>query len=144
MYISSQNLPYMSNFHLLEVMKCGKNEMHGVLGHLYAHKSYKLGEENLLRMVRWMTRHCPPDTGIEIILARARYLSVTEAPRNIESLRVSAIEAFCFFWNLKAREGFEPEISDFPSRQLNYSTKAPAPWIAVARHNFKCVKIYMR
>ena len=41
-----------------------------------------------------MRRHCPPDTGFEI---RACYLSVTEAPHNIESLQVSEIKTFCFF-----------------------------------------------
>ena len=40
-----------------------------------------------------MRRHCPPDTGFEIralaVWGRERYLSVTEAPRNIESLQMS-------------------------------------------------------
>ena len=31
-----------------------------------------------------------------------------------------------FLWNLKARVGFELAISDFPSRQLNLCTRAPA------------------
>ena len=43
---------------------------------------------NLLRMVRWVSWHCPPDTGFEIqtleVWGRARYLSVTEAPHNTE------------------------------------------------------------
>ena len=44
-------------------------------------------------MVRWMRWHCPPDTGFEtralVIWGRARYRSGTEAPHNIESLRVN-------------------------------------------------------
>ena len=37
-------------------------------------------------------------------------------------------EAVLFLWNLNARVGFEPAISDFPSRQLwNHCTRAPAP-----------------
>ena len=48
--------------------------------------------------MRWMTWHCPPDTGLEIralaVWGRARYLSVTEVPRNIEWLRVSEVENF--------------------------------------------------
>ena len=37
---------------------------------------------------------------------------------NIASLRVKGEETFLFLWNLKARVGLEPAISDFPSRQL--------------------------
>ena len=48
--------------------------------------------------MRW---HCPPDTGNEIralvVWGRACYFSVTKAPHNIESLRVSGEETFCFF-----------------------------------------------
>ena len=40
-------------------------------------------------MVRWVRRHCPPDTGFEIralaVWGRARYLSVTEAPHSFTS-----------------------------------------------------------
>ena len=48
-----------------------------------------------------MRRHCSPETGFEIraltVWGRARYLSVTEAPHNIQSLSVSREETFCFF-----------------------------------------------
>ena len=41
-----------------------------------------------------------PDTGFEVralaVWGRARYLSVTAAPHNIESLRVSGKKTFCF------------------------------------------------
>ena len=51
-------------------------------------------------MVRWMRWHFPPDTGFEIwalvVWSRARYLSVKEVPHNIDSLRVSWEETFCF------------------------------------------------
>ena len=64
--------------------------------------SAKLGQEDLLRI--W---HCPPDAEFEIgalaIWGRVRYLSVTEAPLNIEYLRVSEEETF-FLWNLKAMQ----------------------------------------
>ena len=63
-----------------------------------------------------------PDTEFEIriltVCGRARYNSATEAPHNIESLRVRGGGTFCFFWNLKARVGFEPSTFDFSSRQL--------------------------
>ena len=62
--------------------------MNGVLGHLCAHMGYI------------ETRHCPPDTGFEIralaVRGRARYLSVTEAPHNIESLRVTGKQHILF------------------------------------------------
>ena len=52
--------------------------------------------------MRW---HCSSDTEFEIralvVWSRARYLSVTEAPNNTESLRVSEEETFCFFETLK-------------------------------------------
>ena len=61
--------------------------------HIYA----KLGQENLLRMMRW---HCPPDTGFEIralaVWGRARYLSVTEAPHNTEFYTWMGEKHFCF------------------------------------------------
>ena len=60
----------------------------------------------------------PVSSGCWYIWGWARYLSVTEACHNIESLRLSGEETFCFFWNLKARVVFEPAMSDFLSRQL--------------------------
>ena len=53
-------------------------------GATFVHMSAKLGQENLLMMVRWMRWHYPPDTGFEIralaVWGQARYPSVTEAP----------------------------------------------------------------
>ena len=85
--------------------------------------AYRLSwARNLLRMMRRMIWHCPPDTWFEIrapaVWGRARYLSVTEAPHNFGSLRVGGEEIFCFFKTWKARVGFEPAISDFQSTQL--------------------------
>ena len=75
------------------------------------------------RKMRW---HYPPDTGFEIwtssVWGRTRYLSVTEAPHNIKSLRVSGEETFCFFKNLRPEWGSNPRSS----RQLD-STTAPGP-----------------
>ena len=87
----------------------------------FVHMRAKLGQETLLRMVRWM--RWPPDTGSEFIRTlaiwgRARYHSVTKVPHNIESLRMSVEERSCFFGNLKAWVGLEPAISNFPSTQL--------------------------
>ena len=51
-------------------------------------------------MVRGMKWHCPPDTRFEIralaVWGRTRHLTVTEAPQNIQPLRVSGWETFCF------------------------------------------------
>ena len=52
-------------------------------------------------MVKWLRWHCPPDTGFEIralaVLGRARYLSVTEAPHNIDIHTYMGKKHFCFF-----------------------------------------------
>ena len=52
-------------------------------------------------MVRWVRWHCHPDTGCEIqtleILARKRYLSVTEAPHSTEFYECMWKKHFCFF-----------------------------------------------
>ena len=54
----------------------------------FVHIQAKLGQENLLRKVRWVRRRCPPDTGFEIqtleVWGRARYFSMTEALHNTE------------------------------------------------------------
>ena len=67
------------------------------------------GPGNLLRMMRW---HCPLDTEFEIrdlaVWGRVRYLSVTEAPHNIESLRVSGEKNILFLWNLKPERDSNP------------------------------------
>ena len=82
--------------------------MNRALGHLCAHA--KLGQENLLRMVRWLRWHCPPDTVFEIralaVWGRARYLSVTEAPHNTD---VDGEETFLFLSNRRVREP-NPEL----------------------------------
>ena len=61
----------------------------------------ELGKGNLQRMVSWMKWHYPPDTGFKIrtpaVWDRARYLSVTKVPHNIEYSQVSGEETFCFF-----------------------------------------------
>ena len=52
-------------------------------------------------MVRWLRWHCPPDTGFEIralaVWGRARYLSVTEAPHNIDFHTWMGKKHFCSF-----------------------------------------------
>ena len=66
------------------------------------HIQAKLGQENLLRMVRWVRWHCPPDTGFEIqtleVWGRTRYLSVTEFPHNTEFHKWMRKKHFCCFF----------------------------------------------
>ena len=54
----------------------------------FVHIQAELGQESLLRMLRWVRWHCRPDTWFEIqtldVWGRARYLSITEAPHNTE------------------------------------------------------------
>ena len=61
----------------------------------------ELGQENLLRMVRWVRWHCPPDTRFENkileVWGRARYLSVTEAPYNTVCYEWMGKKHICFF-----------------------------------------------
>ena len=51
-------------------------------------------------------KHWPPETAFGIralaVWGRERYLSVTEAPHNIESLRTYGEETFCFFENSRS------------------------------------------
>ena len=73
-------------------------------------------------LVRW---HCPPDTGLEIwnlvVWGRARYLWVTEAHHNIESLRMSREEAFCFIETWMPERGSNQQAA-LPLHQ------GPRPW----------------
>ena len=68
----------------------------------------KLGQEDLLKMVRWFGRHCPPDTGFEIqtleVWGRARYISVTEAPHNSKLCLKSVVMYFLFNAGRELRE----------------------------------------
>ena len=86
----------------------------------------KLGLGNLLRTVRWMRWHCPPDTEFEIralaIWGRARYLTVMEAPHNIEYVMSERERNMLFLCNLNARAGLEPAIFDLLQRWHNIET----------------------
>ena len=66
--------------------------------------------------------HCAPYTGFKIramaVWDRARYLSVTEASHNIESLRVSRKETYCFFETWRPEWWSNPWSPTFPSSQL--------------------------
>ena len=64
--------------------------------------------------MRW---RCSPDTKFDIralaVWGWARYLSVSEAPHNIESLRVSGQEKLCLFETLRPEWGSNPQPPTF-------------------------------
>ena len=69
----------------------------------------------------------PPDTGFQIralaVCGRARYLSVTVAPHNIEPLRVSEEEIFCF---PDTEWGSSPRFPTLQAGSFNHCTRAPS------------------
>ena len=90
----------------------------GILDHLCAHMyRHNLGQENLLRMVRWMRWHCPPDTRWKFVAWRSEAEHGTSWSQRLLIIlcRYKWAEKKHFGF-LKARVGFEPAISDFPSR----------------------------
>ena len=95
------------------------NKLNGILCHLWAHIGWtgpvEPPEDREMNEITPPSRH-KIRTSALAVWGRARYTSGTEAPHNIESLRLSG-KGHVFLWNLKARE-LEPAISDFPSKQL--------------------------
>ena len=103
------------------------NEKNGVLGHLCAHIGWP-GQENLLRMVRWMRWHRPPDTGFEI-----RALAVWGRDATSRARRLPTIFYFyewagsCFFETWRPEWGSNPRSPTFQARSFNHCTRTPAP-----------------
>ena len=102
--------------------------MNGVLGHIWD----KLGQENTPRMVKWMRWHCPPNIGFEIraltVWGRARHLSITETPHNIESLRVrgGGGRKNSLFETWRPEWGSNRWSPTFQTGSFNHCTRAPA------------------
>ena len=105
-------------------------ELKLILSHLCAHIG-QTGPRNPLMVVRWMRWPCPVDIWFEIralaVLDLARStVMVTEAPHNIEYLRVSRKETFrlnateCHSW------GSNPRSPTFQTGSLNHWTRSPA------------------
>ena len=59
------------------------------------------------------------------VWGRTRYLSVTEALHNIESLRVSGEETFSFFETWRSERGSNPRSLTFQAGSFNHGTRAP-------------------
>ena len=74
--------------------------------------------------MRW---HCPTDAGYEIrapaVWGPACYLSVTVAPHNIDSLRVSDEEIFCFFATWRPEWDSNPRFPTFQAGSFNHCIK---------------------
>ena len=83
---------------------------------------------HLLRVVRWLRWHCPPDTEFEIralaVWGRARYLSVTEAPHNTDFHTWMGKKHFCFFQT--AETGNRTPNSGVKGSGANHYPRAPA------------------
>ena len=92
------------------------------------HIHAKLGQENLLRMVRWVRWHCSSDTGFEIrtleVWGRVRYLSVTEAPHNTEFCEWMGRKHLCFFQT--GETGKRTPNSGVKGSGANHYPRAPA------------------
>ena len=96
-------------------------------------------------MVRWLRWHCPPDTGFEIralaVWGRARYLSVTEAPRNTDFHTWMGKKHFCFFQT--AESGNRTPNSGVKGSGANHYPRAPAPSPQPRRGNMSCEVLYI-
>ena len=88
-------------------------------------------------MVRWLRWHRPPDTGFEIralaVWGRARYLSVTEAPRNTGFHTWMGKKLFCFFQT--AEPGNRTPNSGVKGSGANHYPRAPA--LEISNGHFK-------
>ena len=84
-------------------------EMSGVLWHLCAHVSCTgPGEPSEMTLpARHKIRNLSPGGPLGREGSPQYWIFTSERPKNM-----------LFLWNLDARAGFEPTISDFPSRQL--------------------------
>ena len=80
-------------------------------------------------MVRWLRWHCPPDTRFEnralAVWDRARYLSVTEAPHNIDFHTCMGKKHFCFIQT--AETGNRTLNSGVKGSGANHYTLGPPP-----------------
>ena len=76
-------------------------------------------------MVSWMRCHCPQNKEIRALAVWgwARYLSVTETHRNIESLRMSGVETFGFFETWIPELGTNPRSPAFRECSSNHCTR---------------------
>ena len=62
----------------------------------FVHVQAKLDQESLLRIAAWTRVQSLSDTKCELaVWGQTRYLPVTEAPQNTQSLHVSGEETMC-------------------------------------------------
>ena len=83
-------------------------------------------------MVRRMWWHCRPETAV---WGRARYLSFTEAPHNIESLRGSGEETFFLFETWRPEWGSSWRSPILQAGSFNHCTRALALVESIKTHS---------
>ena len=109
----------------------------------FVHIQAKLGQENILRMVRWVICHFPLDTWFEIqtleVWGRARYLSVTEAPHNTSFTSGWGRNVFVSF--KPPRPGNEPRTLAWEAAVL-ITTLGPPPISTNIEHLHKNISIW--
>ena len=85
--------------------------------------TYRLGQENFLRMVRWLRWHCPPDTGFEPWWLEAEHATS-------RSRRLPTILTFTRGWGRNIFVSFKPPRPGTESRTLAWKaallTTSPA------------------
>ena len=89
----------------------------------FVHIQANSGQENLMRMVRWVRWHCPPDTVFKIQNLEV-CLSVTESPRNTEFYEWMEKKHFCFFQT--AETGKRTQNSSVKGSCANHHPRAAA------------------
>ena len=133
--------------------------MNVFLWYRLALKWAKVGQENLLRMVRWMRWHCPPDTGFYIKSLvewdRARYLSSQRLPQIAHAKTNSSncllekwVVSVVFLFTAAVAEGY---IFTTVGSTILSTLAAPGvvatnrelvnPVLATATYNFKWVNL---
>ena len=75
------------------------------------------------------------------VWGRARYLSVTEAPHNIESSRVSGEETCCFFETWRPEWGSSPRSTTFQAALPTAS--GPPPLFDCSRYSSQTQQFYI-
>ena len=99
-------------------ISCTKNDIE-VNAWRRKHMEAELDQENLMRMVRWIRWHCPPDTGYEIgalaVWGWRRYVSVT-----LLNLYERAEKKHFVSLKLECKSGVRARDLRFPSRQLQH------------------------
>ena len=108
------------------------------IGYTGSEKPPEDGEINEMTLILSSTHR------IRKVWGRARYLSVMEAPHNIESLRVRKEESFCFFETWRSELGSDLRSPIFQAGSFNHCTRAPAFVVNESLRKFNLNAIYQQ